>query len=254
MTKKNNLSIYTQLPGGLQAGSGIHETDLSVFGVDDTSGLMVAAQGNPGINDSSARVAVEILMDDMQTNLPQFASQLKGPEGSTLVKHCMQESIDNINEYLYLKKRDSRTSQPDAWTSISAIQYKQGHLSYIVTGEFSCLLSSGREIVVLKQSRQGEASILGENLAFETPVQSQAVSIGDILVIALQKDLDRIELDFMRLTLTRFQNNLDMAMRQINTRASRNGLDRLPGMIIGRVEQPSSGKSGWLGKLRKHPV
>ena len=63
-------------------------------------------------------------------------------------------------------------------------------------------------------------------------------------------DIDAIGIDYLRTTLSRFPDSIDMALRQIKTRASRNAASREPCIIIARVDELVAKKRGWLSKLR----
>ncbi len=195
---------------------------------------------------SPAHIAMKILMDDMQTNIPQFTSDLDDSKKSSMNVNCLQESLDNINEYLYSQVGILFESTSAVATQLSAFQYLNGYLSYILGAGIKCLLLRNNELKELSNVSSHLSGALGEKPLFESRAEEIKLNDGDILVIASAGDINTIEEDFIRLTLSRFPENLDTAIRQINTRASRSGMEDVPGIIFCCIDQGSNPKRGWL--------
>ena len=246
MSKKLNISIVTQLPGGVIAEPGIHQTAQGVIGVNQALGLMVMAVSETGFAPSSAFKAVEILLDDMQTNLLQFENQPIALGEEFFVTNCLRESLENINDYFQLESNREPVSTLDMAVKITAIQYFDGILSYISMGSFCCLLFSQGELKKL-QHNPGK---LGDSVAFEAHIQALDISPGDILIILDTITIEIIGLDYLHKTLSRFPESLEMVLRQINTRVTHSGQAQKPGIIMGRIDQEVSSSPGWIDKLR----
>ena len=239
MTQQKNLSIHIQLPDGRQVGAGIYEQNGRVVAVDERISLMLLTQSSADIEQPLALKAAEILIDDMQTNL--------SPDDNSTAE-CLRESIDNIHEYLYQQQSEGLTTRADVATAMAVVQYWNGRIFCMVTREFDCLLLQAGERV--KQVNPNvSADLPGENTTFDAPILEQDVQRGDVVLIARSMDIETIGQDFVRMTLSRFSDNLEVALRQINQKASRKGLELSPTIILARIEKSPLPQS-WMDKLR----
>ena len=240
MTQKKTLSIHIQLADGRQVGAGIHEQNGCVVAVDEKISLMVLTRSSVENEQPIALTAAEILIDDMQTNLSP---------GKNATAECLRESIDNIHEYLYEQQRECVVSREAAATAMAVVQYWNGRIFCMVTREFDCLLLQAGELVKLV-SKNVSSGLPGENATFDTSIQDHDVLPGDVVLMARSTDIKTIGQDFVRMTLSRFSDNLDVALRQINQKASRKGLEFPPVLILTRIEKNPTPPS-WVDKLRK---
>ncbi len=226
---------------------------MYVAGIDPSLGLIAISSSRPGgIEISPARMAADILLDDMRTNIPQFVNEIADSKNSGRGVNCLQESLDNINEYLYGQVGVQYDSTSVVAAQLSAFQYLNGYLSYILGAGIKCLLLRNNELTELSNASSHISGALGEKPLLESRVEDIALAKDDILFIASVGDINTIEEDFIRLTLTRFPENLRTVLRQINTRTSRKGMKDIPGIIICRIDQETDLKRGWIDKLKKN--
>ena len=251
MVNQHNLTISAQMPDQMNFANDIYECAEFVAGIDQDIGLMAISTSKPGIEVSPARTAMEILLDDMRINIPQFAEDATESKFSALGVNCLQESLDNINEYLYNQVGVEFDSTAAVATQLSAFQYINGYLSYVLGSGVRCLLLRNNDLNELSNASSHLAGALGERPMFESRVEQEELSLGDILFIAASGDINSIGEDFIRITLSRFPQNLDTALRQINTKANRKGMTKIPGIILCRVNQETQFKRNWMGKLKK---
>lgn len=255
MNNLRHLTIVSQMPGQKKFDQGIFEGPVYVAGIDPSLGLMAISSSQPGgIEASPARMAMEILMDDMQTNIPQFVDEPVDSKKSAMGVNCLQESLDNINEYLYGQVGEQYDSTSVAATQLSAFQYLNGNLSYILGAGIKCLLLQNNKLKELSNASSHLAGALGEKPLFESRVEEEALAMGDILCIASVGDISVIGEDFIRLTLIRFPKNLDTALRQINTKATRQDMKEIPGIILCRINQQTGPKKSWMERINKAGV
>ena len=241
------------MPGNENFSQGVFEAALYVAGIDPSLGLMAISSSHPGGTEASpARMAMEILLDDMRTNIPQFLDEIADSKNSDQGVNCLQESLNNINEYLYGQVGAQYDSTSVVATQLSAFQYLNGYLSYILGAGIKCLLLRNKELKELSNVYSHLAGALGEKPLLESRVEDVALAKDDILFIASVGDISTIEEEFIRLTLSRFPENLHTALRQINTRASRKGMKDIPGIIVCRINQETGLKRGWIDKLKKN--
>ena len=250
MSTNYQLTVFALLSGQQQVDEGVYVIQDTTIGISHEYGLLAMAKSNPVVDGSAASKTVEILLDDMDTNLSATQTGIGRASPNTFVKQCVQESLDNINEFLHFQLSKIQMTAQDAHTSLATIQYFEGHFGYIVMAGFSCLLFRRDELTVLSSSSKESTYLLGEKPAFGGLVQSKQVRQGDIIVMAQTDDIDTIGVDYLRTTLSRFPDSIDMALRQIKTRASRKYASREPSIIMARVDTLVVKKRGWLNKLR----
>ena len=250
MSSHYQLSIFTQISDQPQVDEGVHAIQDYVIGISHEPVLLVMARSNADAESSTAFRAVDILIDDMETNLSATQTGFGKISPDTFVTQCVRESLDNINEFLHFQLSKSQMSTQDAHTSIAAIQYFEGYFGYIVMVGFSCLLFRENELTALSQVSEESSYLLGETPVSDWQVNSIPVRQGDILVMAQISDIEAIGIDYLRMTLSRFPDSIDMALRQMKTRASRNAASCEPGILIARVDELVVKKRGWLNKLR----
>jgi hypothetical protein len=236
-----NVSIITQLPGGEIVDNGIDEPKSCVIGASDAIALMVLAQSNLGIDQNAAQKAVEILLDDMQVNL-------SNPAGIDAAA-CLRESINNVNEYLYNRYLSGHYTLWDVATSVTAIQVWEGKIHCLVMQNTDCVLLHSGEIVELSQV-EVNSGLLGVNAKYGFHISEYPVLPGDIIMLARSSDIDRIGHDYLRMTLRRFPQNMEMSLRQINQKAIHIGLKQPPGIILATINKSNTKMSGWIDKLR----
>lgn len=247
MDLKDSISIIAQTENGQFSENGIQYVDSNVIGVNSQLGLMVLTSGESQGEQAAAFKAVEIMMDDMQLNLTSKNSKSKY-QGSIALR-CMTESLDNINEYLYShSETDIQLKQP-AGVDLAAVQILQNVISSCSVGGLQCLKFSDNKLQVLSDDSKAEDK-LGIETSFKPDIVEQAFTEGDIVVLLASSLIKELGQEFIRLTLSRFNENLEMALRQINTRALKNGLKHKPNMIICRKNQVVEERRSWFQKLR----
>jgi len=247
MTNQHNLTIAAQIPGQKNLEPGIYQTTDQVLGFDPELGLIAFANSPLSTESSPAQTAMEILMDDMQTNIPKLNAQMSDADQTRLGANCLQESLDNINEYLY-DLTASRFVTTQSTASITALHYMENQLNFITGSSEKCFLFKNNK---LKSISNTVSRPLGGKPNYNSEVQHVAMSSGDILIIAATSDIKTIGEDFIRLTLSRFPDDLEMVLRQINTKISHTGASQIPSIIICRINQKATmKKKSWIGRLR----
>ena len=247
MTTQDNLIIAAQIPGQKNLQPGIHATADQVIGFDSNLGLIAIATSPLSADSSPARIAIEILMDDMQTNIPQLKTHKRNINQASLGANCLRESLENINEFLYEKTASQFDTTHSVTTSITALQLLNGHLSYLAGPGQTILLFKNNN---LKRLSNIVSRPIGDKPNYNSEIQQEVLSLGDILILTSIDDIKSVEEDFLRLTLSRFPENLDTVLRQINTKISHTGASQIPSIIICRVNQDADLKKSWISKFR----
>ncbi|MCP4237115.1 MAG: hypothetical protein GY770_26630 [Aestuariibacter sp.] len=190
-------------------------------------------------------------MDDMRTNIPMLAKAKTESKVAAMAVNCLQESLSNINEYLCSQADKLYGSTAVVATHLSAFQYLNGLMSYVLGAGVRAFIIRNNNIKELSNAYSHLSGALGESTMIESHVETTTLIAGDILFIASSDDISIIEEDFIRITLSRFPDSLETALRQINTRVARKATSQAPGIILCRVMQNTVLKRSWVGKFKK---
>ncbi|MDJ0833925.1 MAG: hypothetical protein QNJ69_10415 [Gammaproteobacteria bacterium] len=237
MNLHNNLRYQVQAADGKSLTDGILQTEQDVIAINPQSGLITLALGHQQPQQMAMR-AVEVLLDDMALNLPK----------NNNATDCLQESFDNINEYLLSLYQQEDLPAAEQGVSMIALQLMPEHLALTALGDYSCLYFSGGKLNPLIDSGEHK---LGIDARIEAESCEQPYTAGDQLLLAKTTELGLIDEDYIRVTLGRFDENLEMSLRQISARAQNQGLGHKPTILLCRVQQNAKKGSGWLSRLRK---
>ena len=232
MTSLENLTIITQNGDGDAITQGIGVATAGAVGIDLQQGLVVLAQ-NCEQSQDEARFSIEILLDDMQLNLP---SVLQESESASAVGACLKESMVNINEYLLSKNAQQSTAGMHTSVSLIAVQFLKGQLSVLGIGDYDCLLLREQKLTSWLDAFSKGDSLLGAQPLISMRNTNAWFQAGDVIMLTHHSMLDVIGEEFVRVTLSRFSDNIDMALRQINTRVAREGLPQKQQLVICRID------------------
>jgi hypothetical protein len=251
MNQLGDISYLAQTAEGQLLEQGITGSGHLALVIDSERGLIALAEGES--ESANPIQAIEILTDDMQLNLPS-SEKLDDKTDTLQATQCLGESYENINEFLINNHAESDQHDQQKAVALAAIQFVNRKLGCAVVGEFSCLKFSGEKMVVMNElyevNLKGDRA-LGLRTDFQMNMTEYMVESGDIILLTTLEVMQSVGEEHIRLTLTRFPDNLEMALRQINTRASRRGLQHKPVLILARIEEPVASKSGWLSRFGK---
>ena len=248
MNLKESINFLAQTENGQFSKSGIHTFDQQVIAINAELGLMILAQGKVSGENSPAYKSVEIMLDDMELNLS--AIKKESELSVSVASHCMSESLDNINEYLFSQANTNEAMELGRGVEFAAVQLHHSLISCGSVGGLECLIFSANELRVLGTKTSVQEK-LGVGLSLQPEIAEQDFVTGDIVLMLSSDLLQVLTQEFIRVTLSRFNENLEMAIRQINTRALQNGFNHKPALIICSMNQVIEKRRSWLGKLRK---
>ena len=235
MNSSSQISFLAQTDTGQTLHDGVIESEHCVIALNAELGLVALATG-PTQTSRSTMKSIEILQDDMMTNLPASTAAL-----------CLAESLDNIHGYL---QETSELASTEAGISMIAVQLMNDQASVVTAGDFHCFCQHQDEFTRLLNGTEPSGA-LGISQAFSCKPVDHPLVKGDLIVLVTDTDLQRIGPDFLRLTLSRFTDNPQMALRQINTRLSRKQEEHKPALIFIHVESLPEEKGGWLNRWIK---
>ena len=222
---------------GQRFDRGLHGERGRVIGVDPDLGVAVLAWCADA-ESASARVAVEILLDDMQSNLQSITLSEVMEEAPGLA--CLRESLDNIAEYL-------REQGGDA-VSLAALQIdEQGRANLALAGGVVAL---ARREPVLRLDAGSSAPLGAADPADPLLIELPAQGLDCLLLLPLADEAG-IGPDYVQVSLGRFCDTPDMLLRQLGVRAQRQGLEHAPMLMHATLPEggASPARRGLFGRL-----
>jgi len=246
MMSHDNYEITGQISGQIISDLPIqHSKDLAL-GIQHELGLFVLAQESNLKTQVFAQKSIEILLDDMSFNLSALSDKQK--QSSTHVSNCLHESVENINDYLIEQHQINPDNISQQGISLSAIQCHSHGISSCLHGNISCLKYSNDTLYALG-SKLTKTKALGVNSRLSFTVIEEEFKLGDILFLATFELIEQLGHEFIRITLSRFGDNLYMAIRQINSRAKKKGITSNLSFIVCKNNSHTSVKKGWLSQF-----
>ncbi|RLA45891.1 MAG: hypothetical protein DRR06_05210 [Gammaproteobacteria bacterium] len=210
---------------------GIALSGPHALGVNPELGLIAMAEGDSQAKDTPAHKAIEVLLDDIQLNLSPDGGRTTIPMADSLTTFCLRESVDNINDYLFSNMDQWQPRESYKGVGLAAMLPHGKRLSYTITGDTGCFLFSDNQLIDLNASAD-KTTRLGLDSRIKPEVSEVEFHDGDILIMISADALNCTGSDFIRVTLSRFGDNLERVLRQINTRTKRNGLEHRPDLIL----------------------
>ena len=243
MELKEQLSYYIQAGDGHALSEGIISTELTATALDSAQGLMMLDfDQSSGFPDAALKGA-EIIMDDMAVNFDAKARTSAIHIARERAELSLTESFQNIHEYL--QSTSVSTGQPPAALSLIALQFFAGQVCVCAQGEYEAMVFDGEHLKPLLDPYV--TGYLGAASRKKPQFVHYELSLADMLLVMQKPDLKRVELRFLEMTVSRFSDNLEVAVRQINTRAKYQGIEYKPPLILARVDQPYKAvKKGWF--------
>lgn len=215
--------------------------DYSMFGLAEDKGDSAGKM---------AGLALEILLDDVQTNLSSREyTQASSYEKHVLGTRCIEESFENINDFLL--SQGGAASGDRRGLALSALQVVQGECSFIHADEHCCLHFHDGKLMNLSQINRSDddrKTLLGVGETLHIKVNQLSMTSSDLLLSCGCELFRYVPEDFLRVTLSRFMENPEMAMRQITSKAQRNGMQGRPLLIIVTLQNTNEKSKSWFGR------
>lgn len=243
MSSSDQFEIVGQISGQPLTLSNTQSNDQIAIGLEQELGLFILAHDPFSSDQSIAKKSIDILFDDMGFNLDGHSDLDKEK-----VSNCLHESIDNINEYLIEQNQLTSDEITRKGISLASIQNHHKGISCSMHGDVCGLKLSNEEITFLS-SKISSTKALGTNPKLTFAISEFDINEGDILFLSTFSFAEKIDHEFIRLTLSRFSHNLNMASRQIHSRASQNKITENISFVICRKNPSSNEKKGWLSKF-----
>ena len=228
-------SFLAQDPDGNRLDRGLHGERGRVLGLDPSIGLAVLTVASDA-DGRAARVAAEVLLDDMQANLASVTQSEVVDEAPGLI--CLRESLANIEEYL----REEQQGE----VSLGAVQIDDaGRISLALAGDLRCCLKQERvRCLGAESSRPLGAAEPAEPLLLELTLAQTPC-----LLLLPTADERVIDPEYVQLSLGRFCDAPEMLLRQLTVRGQRNGLVRAPSLLFAAGEAEQGPKKGLFSRL-----
>lgn len=238
-----NFEITGQLSGRPISELAIQPAQDLVLGLQKDIGLIVLANNPNSTDQYAAHKAVEIMLDDMEFNL---GSQIKNDSiKQTIASGCLHESIDNINDYFIDHDQLSTEEQSTKGVSLTTIQIHDKGISCCMHGGLAHYKFSNESFDLIG-NKASMAKSLGINPALSFTIDEQSLAVNDILFLAHHDLVEQLGHEFIRMTLSRFGDNLYMAIRQINARAAKTQTSQNSSFLLCRKISEKKINKGWF--------
>ena len=251
MNQSYSLNILAQLNDNEPVTEGMSEHGSKIIAINNTYSYFGLADDKDDSTARSARLALEILQDDIQINLSSREyAQATNYEKHVLATHCIQESFENINDYL-ISQGNSAPASARHGVALSVLQVLHGECSFIHADEHCCLHFSEGKLNNLTQadSDDGDSkTLLGVSDNLNIKVKQLTLASSDLLITCTHELLQCVTEEFLRVTVSRFLESPDMLLRQINSKAQRNGMQGKPLLIIVAIKMVDEKPKGWFGR------
>lgn len=246
MSQQQGVSMLAQTSEGELVSKGSGGSGHHKVIIDETFSLLGLAGDHAEQPGTLASLALEILLDDMRTNLSSREyEQATGFEKHVITTRCIQESFENINDYLISQANPEDITAGKNSVSLCALQITQGQCSFIHASDHCCMHYRHEKLVDLSKKDKA-TTLLG--LSSHPSIGSTEVNVSnrDILFICDMSLLQILDDEYLRVTLSRFQDSPEMAIRQINSRALRAGMQSKPIMALVTVSLQENKSKSWF--------
>jgi hypothetical protein len=243
------VSIQAQIGEGALITEGLVGNGSQWVAIDNQFSLFGLAEDKADENGKAARLSLEILLDDIQTNLSSGEyEQATSYEKHVLATRCIEESFENINDYL-INQKSLQSSASYKGVAMSVLQVIHGECSFIHPDEHCCLHFREGKLKNLshhKNSDTDSASLLGISEFLPIRIGQLSVAANDLILTCNRELLQYADEEYLRVTLSRFQDSPQMAIRQITSKAQRGGMKTRPLLIMVTINQPAEKPGGWF--------
>jgi hypothetical protein len=249
MSSQLGVSILAQASEEDPISGGLIGNGPQWVTIDKKFTLFAVAEDKSDESGKLARLALEILLDDIQTNLSSGEyDQATDYEKHVLATRCVEESFENINDYL-ISQSSSGVSGSRKGVALTVMQVIHGQCSFINADVHPCLHFQEGKLYKLNHhisADRFDKGVLGISESLAIKSNQLVVSANDLLLTCSQELLKHVDEEFLRVTLTRFQDSPQMAMRQITSKAQRSGMQGKPLLIIMAINQLVAKPRSWF--------
>jgi len=242
MISNSNVSFFVQIQKKRATTSGIYRSNKSVVCVDESTGLMSFSNTTNAESIDLAEKSIEILLDDIQLNQPSDKDIQQSSGKLSAVN--LNESIENINDYFFTQNTEIQTD--GAELSLAACQVISNFCSFIRVGPVNFFLYRNTKLQPAIKSEDSLLISLGETAQIKADLSTIEVENGDIVVMASPGFFATKDIEHIRLTLLRFPNNLEIAARQIASKAQHKSISSDAVLSMMRINQVIAEKPHWF--------
>lgn len=238
---------------------------------DDTLGLAILADGMGGhvggeiASSMAVDTILEMVRDNIENNAPGVESEFSDES------LCVQQAVEYANHLVY----STQESQPEyrgMGTTIVVALFYNNQVSIAHIGDSRCYLYRNQALEQLTKDHSLLQELIdrgfytpeeaknssNKNLvtralgieASSTPdIQENIVIAGDIFLLCSDGLTDLVDDEFILLTLERFSDNLEVAAKQLISRANHNGGKDNISVMLCYINKDFSIKTSWFHKL-----
>lgn len=251
MNQSYSVNILAQVSEGELISEGMSGHGSQRVAINNAFSFFGLAEDKGDPTGQSAHLALEILLDDIQTNL----SSREYEQATEYEKHvqgtqCIEESFENINDYL-ITQGTNQSSVEKRGVALSVLQVIHGECSFIHADEHCCLHFREGKLMNLSQINSSDddpKTLLGITETLHIKINQLSMTSNDLLLSCSHDLFHYVTEDFLRVTLSRFMESPEMAMRQITSKAQRNGMQGKPLLIMVAVKKAAEKPKSWFGR------
>lgn len=259
---------------GLTDTGRVRKKNEDSIGYDSALGLVVLADGMGGHRggEIASSITVDTIIDKIQQQLPQILpGKIDAETGFSMESICLQNAVEFANKLVY-ETAEANPEHKGMGTTVVALQFYNNTLSLAHIGDSRCYRLRADKLEQITKDH----SLLQELIdrGFYTPEEARksmnrnlvtrALGIDSVVVTDIQEDVvlkndiyllcsdgltDLVEDEDIYLTITRFSDNLEVAAKQLITKANQNGGKDNISVMLCSIDENFSIRKGWFTKM-----
>lgn len=265
-----DLSEKITIVGMTDVGQ-VRKANEDAVAQDNQLGLAILADGMGGhvAGEIASNMAVDTILDMVRENIDNKNVGVESEFSDESL--CLQQAVEYAN-HLVFSTQESQPEFKGMGTTIVVALFYNNQVSIAHIGDSRCYLYRNQELEQLTKDH----SLLQELIdrGFYTPeeaknssnknlvtralgidpnatpdIQENIVLADDIFLLCSDGLTDLVDDEFIHLTLERFSDNLEVAAKQLISRANHNGGKDNISVMLCYINKDFSLKTSWFNKL-----
>ncbi len=238
---------------------------------DDAIGLAILADGMGGHvgGEIASSMTVDTILEMVRENINKKAPGVESEFSDESL--CVQQAVEYAN-HLVFSTQEAQPEYRGMGTTIVVALFYNNQVSIAHIGDSRCYLYRNQTLEQLTKDHSllqelidrgfytpEEAKnssnknlvtrALGIEAASTPDIQENIALVGDIFLLCSDGLTDLVDDEFILLTLERFSDNLEVAAKQLISRANHNGGKDNISVMLCYINKDYSIKSSWFNKL-----
>lgn len=265
-----DLNDYIEIVGLTDVGK-VRQKNEDAIGSEPKIGLAILADGMGGHKggEVASSMTVDTILEMVNENINN--SQLENESEFSDQSVCIKEAVEYANQLVY-STQEAHEEYRGMGTTIVVLIFYENQVSVAHIGDSRCYLfrDNNLEQVTKDHSLLQElidrgfytpeeaknssnknlvTRALGIDPSASPDVQENITKVGDLFLMCSDGLTDLVDDEFISLTLERFSDNLEVAAKQLITKANHNGGKDNISIVLCKINKDFSTKKGWFSKL-----